>query len=69
MFRKKTQEELPDLWNHNLRSKFDKDENNKLDKDETNEYQNHLKELIDALRPLKDLEEIKKLLEGGIVEN
>ena len=66
MFSKKTKEDLPELWNHNLRSKFDKDENNKLDKDETNEYENHLKELIDALRPLKDLEVIKELLEGGV---
>ena len=69
MFRKKTKENLPELWNHNLRSKFDKDENNKLDKDETNEYKDHLKELIAALSPLKDLEAIKELLESGISEN
>ena len=66
MFRRKTLRDAPDLWNHNLRSKFDKDSNNKLEGEEIAAYKESLKALIEALRPLTNLTKIKELLESGV---
>lgn len=66
LIQKNMDKEVPFLWEDNLFRKFDMDKNGRLDNEEMQNYNKYLEKILEALNSFKDLNEIIKLLEGGI---